>query len=296
MKKLKFLLMALLAVLTFAACEKTEDENKDPQFFDYFSMQVTNCERVGANLKVDFNLKNISGKDVQGVALNGGTVWDMCQDDLGNKYYSEVSLSGGNWMTSVEFNMEKGASVSGSFLIEGYDTTNSSKKFNLIFNGRCKTVSFDGRAEINNITVTDNRILKNGFDTNDKILEYKAVSCKMLAEPEGNNLYNNVYFTYTVKNTSSKDISNFMQNMGGHNQVKDNTNEQYNAEIALDGGEYHDSQEVTLKAGETKTYVIKVKHVRDNATSISGNVVCPRESSYAWADVSARFYDISITK
>ena len=296
MKKFKYFLMALLAVLTFASCEETEDENKEPQFFDYFSMQVTKCERVGANLKVDFNLKNITGKDVQGVCLNGGTVWDMSQDDLGGKYYSDVSLSGGNWKTSVEFNMAKGASVSGSFLIENYDATNTSKKFNLIFNGRCQTVSFDGRAEVSNIPVADNRVLRNGFDTNDQILEYKAVSCKMVSEPEGETPYYNIYFTYTVKNTSSNDISRFAQNFGGYDQVKDNTNEQYNAGIAIEGGEYRDGQEVTLKAGETKTYVVKVKHVRANATSISGFAVCPRESSYPWADTSARFYDISITK
>lgn len=296
MKKLKCLLMALLAVLTFAACETTEDEDKEPQFFDYFDMRVTKCERVGANLKVDFTLKNITGKDVQGVALNGGTVWDMCQDDLGGKYYSEVSLSGGNWMTSVEFNMEKGASVTGSFLVEGYDATNSSKKFNLIFNGRCQSVSFDGRAEINGISVTDNRVLKNGFDTNDQVLEYKAVSCKMLSEPEGETPYYNLYFTYTVKNTSSRDISRFAQNVGGHDQVKDETNQQYNAEIALEGVDYRYSQEVTLKAGETKTYVMKVKHVRDNAKAISGYVACPRESAYPWADVSARFYDIAVQR
>lgn len=295
MNKLKFLLMVMLAVLAFAACEDKDDENKEPKFTDYFSMQVTKCERVGANLKVDFNLKNISGKDLQGVMLNGGGS-DRCKDDLGSEYYSSVSLQGGDWKTSVETNLAKGASVSGSFLVENYDLTNSSKKFNLIFNGRCQTVSFDGRAEVNNIKVVDNRILKNGFDTNDQILEYKVVSCKMVQEDGGlDGMVNRVYLTYQVKNTSSKDIPNFLQNFGGHDQVKDNTNEEYNADIAIEGGEFRASQKVTLKAGETKTFVVKVFSVRENATALSG-YVSTASGIYPWADTKARFYDISITK
>ncbi len=295
MNKLKYLLMVMLAVLAFTACEDKDDENKEPKFTDYFSMQVTKCVRVGANLKVDFNLKNISGKDLQGVMLNGGSS-DRCKDDLGTEYYSSVSLQGGDWKTSVETNLAKGASVSGSFLVENYDLTNSSKKFNLIFNGRCQTVSFDGRAEVNNIKVVDNRILKNGFDTNDQILEYKVVSCKMVQEDGGlDGMVNRVYLTYQVKNTSSKDISDFLQNFGGHDQVKDNTNEEYNADIAIEGGEFRVSQEVTLKAGETKTFVVKVFGVRENASALSGYVSTAR-NTYPWADTKARFYDISITK
>ena len=295
MNKLKYLLMVMLAVLAFTACEDKDDENKEPKFTDYFSMQVTKCVRVGANLKVDFNLKNISGKDLQGVMLNGGSS-DRCKDDLGSEYYSSVSLQGGDWKTSVETNLAKGASVSGSFLVENYDLTNSSKKFNLIFNGRCQTVSFDGRAEVNNIKVVDNRILKNGFDTNDQILEYKVVSCKMVQEDGGlDGMVNRVYLTYQVKNTSSKDISDFLQNFGGHDQVKDNTNEEYNADIAIEGGEFRASQKVTLKAGETKTFVVKVFSVRENATALSG-YVSTASGIYPWADTKARFYDISITK
>lgn len=181
-------------------------------------------------------------------------------------------------------------------MAENYDLTNSSKKFNLIFNGRCQTVSFDGRAEVNNIKVVDNRILKNGFDTNDQILEYKVVSCKMVQEDGGlDGMVNRVYLTYQVKNTSSKDIPNFLQNFGGHDQVKDNTNEEYNADIAIEGGEFRASQKVTLKAGETKTFVVKVFGVRENASALSG-YVSTASGIYPWADTKARFYDISITK
>ena len=108
-------------------------------------------------------------------------------------------------------------------------------------------------------------------------------------------MVNRVYLTYQVKNTSSKDIPNFLQNFGGHDQVKDNTNEEYNADIAIEGGEFRASQKVTLKAGETKTFVVKVFSVRENATALSG-YVSTASGIYPWADTKARFYDISITK
>ena len=108
-------------------------------------------------------------------------------------------------------------------------------------------------------------------------------------------MVNRVYLTYQVKNTSSKDIPNFLQNFGGHDQVKDNTNEMYNADIAIEGGEFRASQKVTLKAGETKTFVVKVFSVRENATALSG-YVSTASGIYPWADTKARFYDISITK
>lgn len=293
MNKIKYFLLAMLAVLTFAACE-TEDENNEPQWSDYFSMKVTNCERVGSKLKVDFTLKNITGKDVKGVGLNGGSVWDMCQDDKGEKYYSEVSISGGNWMTCPEFDMAKGETISGSFLIGSYDPTNSSKKFNLIFNGRCQSVGFDGTADIGTFKVVDNRVLHDGFDTNDQILTYKVVSCKMEQKRDGldGQMYNWVYFTYQVTNKSDINISQFMQNMGN---VRDNTNEEYNTEISLNDGGYNPSVVTSLRAGETKTYTVKVKHVRSNAKALSGSINTNRES-YPWADTEARFYDIAIQR
>lgn len=292
MKHLKYWFMLMLTVLTFAACEEKEDENKEPKWTDYFSMQVTRCERVGDNLKVDFTLKNITKKDLQGVALNGVSAFDRSQDDLGNEYNSEVSVSGGNWKLCPEFNLAKDASISGSFLITNYDKTNSSKKFNLIFNGRCKTVDFDGRAEIGGIKVVDNRILKNGFDTNDQILTYKAVSCKMVQE-DGTN---NVYLTYQVTNKSSIDISQFVQNISGWDStITDNTSESYSAYIAIADGNFEYSQTTTLRAGETKSFTLKVRNVRDNAKTLSGTILT-ESNSYPWADTKVHFYDIPITK
>ena len=139
----------LFAVLAFASCEE-ENEDKEPTFSTYFKMSITNCERVGDNLKVDFTMKNISGEDLQQVQLNGGSVWDMCEDNTGKQYYSELSI-GGSWQTSVRTPMRKGESFTGSFLIKNFNTSTKANRLNLIFNCSCQTLEFYGRGEIDNM-------------------------------------------------------------------------------------------------------------------------------------------------
>lgn len=283
MKKFKYLFLALMAVLSFSACDELEGDS-EPTFNTYFKMEVTKAERVGANLKVDFTLKNKSGKDLQDVSLNNV---DMMKDDLGNTYYSSyISIEGGNWRGSTSINIAKGETVSGSFLITGYDPTNSSRKLDLIFGCSCATVDFSGRGEVDNVSIVDNRVLKNGICTNDQILTYTLVNCIKVNK--------NAYITFTVKNTSAKDISEFKLTA---NEAKDNGgDEYYSTYISMEGGSYANAQTTTLKAGETKTYTYAIRDVRDNATSLNGTLLdCPR-NSYPWADTRVRFYDIAIQK
>lgn len=283
MKKFKYLFLALMAVLSFSACDELEGDS-EPTFNTYFKMEITKAERVGANLKVDFNLKNKSGKDLQNVSLSGqGDA--RTRDDLGNTYLSEISIEGGNWRASTSINIAKGETVSGSFLITNYDATNSSRKLNLIFGCSCATVDFSGRGEVDNVSIVDNRVLKNGICTNDQILTYTLVNCIKANK--------NAYITFTVKNTSTKDISEFEFKP---TVAKDNGGDTYyGTYISMEGGSYTWHQTTTLKAGETKTYTYMIPDVRDNATSLNVTLDCPR-NSYPWADTSVRFYDIAIQR
>ena len=172
MKNVKFLMLMLLAVLSLSSCENEEEEEKEPNFFTYFQMNVTNCERVGNNLQVDFTMKNISGVDLNQVQLNGGSVWDMCEDNTGEKYYSEISL-GGNWLESVRTSMDKGETISGSFLIKNFNKSIKVNQLILICNYSCPTLDFNGRGEIDKVKVLDNRVMSDGIRTNDLGLVYK---------------------------------------------------------------------------------------------------------------------------
>lgn len=251
MKNVKFLMLMLLAVLSLSSCENEEEEEKEPNFFTYFQMNVTNCERVGNNLQVDFTMKNISGVDLNQVQLNGGSSSDRCEDNTGEKYYSEISL-GGNWLGSVRTSMDKGETISGSFLIRNFNKSLKVNQLNLIFNCSCPTLDFDGRGEINKIKILDNRVMSDGIRTNDLGLVYKLVSaeCKTVDNE------NVADITFTVTNNTGLDLQDFQLNLGS-TYFEDNIGKRYNSIAISNGGDFYTNVHGTFKKSSTWQLTIR---------------------------------------
>ena len=285
MKNVKFLMLMLLAVLSLSSCEKEEEEEKEPNFFTYFQMNVTNCERVGNNLQVDFTMKNISGVDLNQVQLNGGGV--MCEDNTGEKYYSEISL-GGNWLTSVRTSMDKGETITGSFLIKNFNKSIKVNQLNLIFNCSCPTLDFNGRGEIDKIKVLDNRVMSDGIRTNDLGLVYKLVS----AEYKTVDNENVADITFTVTNNTGLDLQDFQLNLGS-TYFEDNIGKQYYRIAISNGGDFYTSVHGTLKKSSTWQLTIRIPKININSKTFNGSVYCTVDG-YPLGDSYVNFYDISL--
>lgn len=287
MKNVKFLMLMLLAVLSLSSCEIEEEEEKEPNFFTYFQMNVTNCERVGNNLQVDFTMKNISGVDLNQVQLNGGSVWDMCEDNTGEKYYSEISL-GGNWLTSVRTSMDKGETITGSFLIKNFNKSIKVNQLNLIFNCSCPTLDFNGRGEIDKIKVLDNRVMSDGIRTNDLGLVYKLVSaeCKTVDNE------NVADITFTVTNNTGLDLQEFLLNLGS-TYFEDNIGKQYYRVAISNGGDFYTSVHGTFKKSSTWQLTIRIPGININSKRFNGSVYCTVDG-YPLGDSYVNFYDISL--
>lgn len=285
MKNLKYLFLMLFAVLAFASCEE-KDEDKEPTFSTYFKMSITNCERVGDNLKVDFTMKNISGEDLQQVQLNGGSVWDMCKDNTGQEYYSELSL-GSSWQESVRASMKKGETINGAFLIKNFNASSKANRLNLIFACSCSSLDFQGRGEFDNLKIADNRILSDGICTNDLGLEYalKSATKKMV---------NGQYvadITFTVKNNTGEDLYDFQLTT---NNAKDNTDQTYYyMGISLDGSNFKTGISGKLLQSATKQYTVRIENVAPNAKAFTFPLYCSA-TSYPFGDTKAGFYDIAV--
>ena len=237
--------MMLFAVLAFASCDElTDDKDKEPTFSDYFQMKITNCERVGDNLQVNFTLKNISGENLPQVQLNGASVFDMCQDNLGNTYYSNISF-GSNWMESVRTSMSKGETINGSFLITNFNASSKANKLNLIFECSCSALDFYGRGEIDKIKILDNRVMSDGIRTNDLGLVYKLVSaeCKTVDNE------NVADITFTVTNNTGLDLQDFQLNCNTH--FEDNLGKQYYGIAISNGGDFYTDVHGTFKKSST---------------------------------------------
>ena len=285
MKNVKFLMLMLLAVLSLSSCEIEEEEEKEPNFFTYFQMNVTNCERVGNNLQVDFTMKNISGVDLNQVQLNGGGV--MCEDNTGEKYYSEISL-GGNWLTSVRTSMDKGETITGSFLIKNFNKSIKVNQLNLIFNCSCPTLDFNGRGEIDKIKVLDNRVMSDGIRTNDLGLVYKLVS----AEYKTVDNENVADITFTVTNNTGLDLQDFQLNLGS-TYFEDNIGKQYYRIAFSNGGDFYTSVHGTFKKSSTWQLTIRIPKININSKTFNGSVYCTVDG-YPLGDSYVNFYDISL--
>lgn len=285
MKNVKFLMLMLLAVLSLSSCEIEEEEEKEPNFFTYFQMNVTNCERVGNNLQVDFTMKNISGVDLNQVQLNGGGV--MCEDNTGEKYYSEISL-GGNWLTSVRTSMDKGETITGSFLIKNFNKSIKVNQLNLIFNCSCPTLDFNGRGEIDKIKVLDNRVMSDGIRTNDLGLVYKLVS----AEYKTVDNENVADITFTVTNNTGLDLQDFQLNLGS-TYFEDNIGKQYYRIAISNGGDFYTSVHGTFKKSSTWQLTIRIPKININSKTFNGSVYCTVDG-YPLGDSYVNFYDISL--
>lgn len=286
MKNVKFLMLMLLAVLSLSSCENEEEEEKEPNFFTYFQMNVTNCERVGNNLQVDFTMKNISGVDLNQVQLNGGSVWDMCEDNTGEKYYSEISL-GGNWLTSVRTSMDKGETITGSFLIKNFNKSIKVNQLNLIFNCSCPTLDFDGRGEIDKVKVLDNRVMSDGIRTNDLGLVYKLVS----AEYKTVDNENVADITFTVTNNTGLDLQDFQLNCNTH--FEDNLGKQYYGIAISNGGDFYTNVHGTFKKSSTWQLTIRIPGININSKRFNGSIPCTVDG-YPLGDSYVNFYDISL--
>ena len=283
MKNVKFLMLMLLAVLSLSSCEIEEEEEKEPNFFTYFQMNVTNCERVGNNLQVDFTMKNISGVDLNQVQLNGGGV--MCEDNTGEKYYSEISL-GGNWLESVRTSMDKGETITGSFLIKNFNKSIKVNQLNLIFNCSCPTLDFNGRGEIDKIKVLDNRVMSDGIRTNDLGLVYKLVS----AEYKTVDNEKVADITFTVTNNTGLNLQDF-QLVG--NYFEDNIGKQYYGVAISNGGDFYTSVHGTFKKSSTWQLTIRIPGININSKRFNGSVHCTVDG-YPLGDSYVNFYDISL--
>lgn len=284
MKNVKFLMLMLLAVLSLSSCENEEEEEKEPNFFTYFQMNVTNCERVGNNLQVDFTMKNISGVDLNQVQLNGSSV--SCEDNTGERYNSEISL-GGNWLGSVRTSMDKGEKISGSFLIRNFNKSLKVNQLNLIFNCSCPTLDFDGRGEIDKIKILDNRVMSDGIRTNDLGLVYKLVSaeCKTVDNE------NVADITFTVTNNTGLDLQDFQLNCNTH--FEDNLGKQYYGIAISNGGDFYTDVHGTFKKSSTWQLTIRIPGININSKRFNGSVPCTVDG-YPLGDSYVNFYDISL--
>lgn len=287
MKLLRYFLPVLLAVFTFCACDDwfggDDPSDKEPQFSDYFKMEITRCERVADVLIVDFKMKNVSGKDLQQVELR--TAYNCAKDNLGNEYYNSQDVSlGGKWNYSGKKSIKKNETITGSFRIRDFDKTNSAQKLTLNFKCASSDLDFDGEVSIANIKIADKRVLTDGIDTNDFGLKYQLVGTDRKIV-DGRNCS---FITFTVTNNTGVNLSNVKFNLSYFY----GDTEQFRCDISSDGSAFSYTTALRIQTGETKTLTICIYDVPDRIKQLRGTVTCSTDS-YILCSEDVNFYDMT---
>lgn len=267
MKHFKYLLLMLMAVLAFASCEKEEDETSG--FSKYLLMKINSCERFGDVLRIDFTMTNVSEKDLEDIEFSGVSVVDNNGDDYGGFTAGYVSFNDGFKKNNLKVSIDKKDKIEGAFFINNFKPS-SVKSVDLDFLADLGSDKFQGHVkDFKKIKVEDNRVMRNGIQTNDKALEFKVTSCTRTSTGD-------CILSMNLKNVSEKNITDFSIGISGtSNSFTDNQGGGYfwhNINVSVNGGNWKDwsVDKLSLYAGESMSVRFRIPDFSRTATSLSG--------------------------
>ena len=268
MKHCKYLLLMLMAVLAFASCEKEEDETSG--FSKYLLMKINSCERFGDVLRIDFTMTNVSGKYLEDIEFSSVGVVDNNGDESSFNAGS-VSFNDGFKKNHLKVSIDKKDKIEGAFFINNFKPS-SVKSVDLKFSADLGSDKFNGTVkDFKKIKVEDNRVMRNGIQTNDKALEFKVTSCTRTSTGD-------CILSMNLKNVSeeNKNITNFsIGEANNGNSFEDNQGNGYfwyNVDVSVNGGNWKDYRvyDLSLYAGESMTVKFRIPNFSRTATSLSG--------------------------
>lgn len=262
MKHFKYLLLMLMAVLSFASCEKEDEETSG--FSKYLRMKINSCERFGDVLRIDFTMTNVSGKDLEDIEFSRVSVVDNNGDYSGfNAGF--VSFNDGFKEYHLKVSIDKKDKIEGAFFIKDFKTS-SVKSVDLEFSADLGSDKFNGTVkDFKKIKVEDNRVMRNGIQTNDKALEFKVTSCTRTSTGD-------CILSMNLKNVSEKNITNFSI---GRLSFTDNQGGGYFwniMDVSVNGGNWKvlPVDKLSLYAGESMSVRFRIPDFSRTATSLSG--------------------------
>ena len=280
MKLFKYMAMIIAALCmmgTFVSCEEKEEEVQEESadnnlFSRYFKTTIESCERVGDVLIVDLTITNKSGKDVQDLTFN--TFWDSnlgnSRDDLNNglRHYMTFSLNGGSYKDALsDVSVLAGESIKLKIRVSNFDKTNSASNVWLYVDTTSDLLKMERYSglKLEKLKVTDNRVLSNGVQTNDRKLSYTFIK----AQRDEN--YNDVYLCFKLKNNTGMHLRNikFVNDLGQN--LADNLGNRYYMEFGADANYMSDSYTTDLEVGEEMVFIVKARNVAIQATRFSGH-------------------------
>ena len=273
LKKIFGLLAILVCGLTVSLSLTSCDNDVLNEIFDdgveswddYVSIKITRCERVGHNLIIDYEMKNKKDREVRVSVENpvNRRTSGAIVDNLGNEYYAGFSFASEGYRSYSYVNISAKNTVIGHLKIENFDESNKAQKVNCKMTIGINGVEIDLEHRLfsqDGIKITDNRILKNGVQTNDNNLAYTIQSCRF-------NDNGNVILNFSVKNNTGYDLKNYTL---GRNKVYDDFGNSYETYLSnSENSDYYSYQDWSISDGATINVSCAVRNVNKNAKNIT---------------------------
>lgn len=299
MKLFKYMAMIIAALCmmgTFVSCEEKEEEVQEESadnnlFPRYFKTKIESCERVGDVLIVDLTITNKSGKDVQDLTF--GTNWysnlgnsrDNLNNDLSRSL--KLSLNGGSYKDALSnVSVLAGETIKLKIRVRDFDKTNSASNVWLYIDTTSDMLKMERYSglKLENLKVTDNRVLSKGVQTNDRKLSYTFIKAQ---RDESNN---DVYLHFKLKNNTGMHLRN-LKFENHYLGFTDNLGNSYYMEIGADTNYMSYKYTTDLEASAEMVFIVKAKNVAVQATRFSGHFDVSAEN-YVMDDNVLNFFNL----
>lgn len=295
MKHMRMLLCLLFPLITLDVSANNDAANWFDQAFD---LKVLACERVGDNLVADIEVTNKTQQDISKLFFSGESVYAMCEDASGRKYYSSFRIDRGPWSGTspgdgVSASIASRSSKVVTIRIEDFDPRKSSQYVTLRFMAKCPQLSKEkATIRIPLVLVRDNYIKASGFQTNDRGLEYKLLGSSVKTE------YNIslmkkvpfVYIRFSVTNRTGYNIPDLKLHPGKAYDASGN--EYYRNCLSIGSGDFGGMGEnvtTSLANGQSITVTVRIEQLPGHAAAIRHGYVSCRSYTVQMEDVAAKF-------
>lgn len=260
--------------------------------------QVTNCERVGAVLQIDFNVTNDSEIEMGNLTFSCA---DKAVDNLGNTYYTNLSGYGdlafgaGGYKNIYTLQLKPHETIKGRIRINNFDTTNKAKSASIPLSCTSSSYVFsDDVVRFITIPLKDNRILYGGIQSPDLKLDINFVSATL-----DENRY--LIVNYTITNNTGDNLTN-LTFKGDSNILDDLSNSYYNnsMKFSFNGSDFTSAWWVgaitNIAAGATISAAIKVETpFNANAKNVTFDIGLSSDN-YEFVDSKIYFITIPIQR
>lgn len=260
--------------------------------------KVTNCERVGGVVQIDFTLTNDSEIELGDLTFQCA---GNATDDLSNNYYTglygygDIAFGAGSYKSSYVLKLKPHETINGRLRINNFDTTNKAKFVSVPISCKSSTYVFsDEVARFLTIPIKDNRPLSEGIQTPDLKLDFNLKSAQV--DENGYLVVN-----YTIQNNTGEGLTN-VTFKGDGNWLDDLSNSYYDNSLkfSFNGSDFKSAwwvgDIVNIAANATIPAALRLEtpfDTRAKNVSFSLGISC---DNYDFVDNKVRFLTIPIKK